>query len=469
MFPRGLLREYASLLTIVARVSDVVAVVIGASIAFYWRFHHLQLPSNYQIAILISTLLVLGVFPVFGIYGSWRGKSRFVQLRTITVAWVSVLLVLIVIAYLTKTGQTVSRQWTVAWGTFAWTLMLLFRVGLGQGLRFIRKKGWNHKRVVIVGAGRLGRDVERRLSEYAWTGFDIVGFVDNEPVAASESGGKVQLLGDIKSLGDVVEKKRIDEVWIALPLKDEERVKRVFHSMRHSTATIRFVPDIFGFNLLNHSVTEIAGLAVLDLSITPMVGLNRVVKAFEDRVLCMIILLLISPVMLVIAIGVKLSSPGPVFFRQLRHGWDGRPFEVYKFRTMVVHDDQHGEYSQARKGDPRVTRFGAFLRKTSLDELPQFLNVMQGHMSIVGPRPHPIPLNDKHKDLVDAYMQRHKVKPGITGWAQVNGWRGETDTLYKMKKRVEYDLYYIENWSLWFDLKVIFMTLFRGFRHPNAY
>lgn len=469
MFPRGLLREYASVLTIMARASDLFAVLVGALSAFYWRFHDFSLQSNYQIAILISTLLVLGIFPLFGVYESWRGKSRFVQLRTITAAWISVLLILIVIAYLTKTGETISRQWTVAWGFSTWCLLLVFRAGLGQGLRFLRNKGWNHKRVIIVGAGKLGREVLARLRDSAWMGFDVVAFADDVPVSASELCEGVRVLRDIDELGAVAERERIDEVWISLPLREEERVKRALHSLRHSTATIRFVPDIFGFNLLNHSVTEIAGLAVLDLSITPMIGLNRVVKALEDRVLCALILLLISPLMLVIAIGVKLTSPGPVFFRQLRHGWDGRPFEVYKFRTMLVHEENEKVYVQACKNDPRVTRFGAFLRKTSLDELPQFINVLQGHMSIVGPRPHPIALNNKHKELVEAYMQRHRVKPGITGWAQVNGWRGETDTLDKMKKRVEFDLYYIENWSLWFDLKIILMTVFRGFRDPNAY
>jgi putative colanic acid biosynthesis UDP-glucose lipid carrier transferase len=170
-----------------------------------------------------------------------------------------------------------------------------------------------------------------------------------------------------------------------------------------------------------------------------------------------------------IAIGVKLTAPGPVLFKQLRHGWDGKPVKVYKFRTMVVHSEEGGQVTQACKGDSRITPFGAFLRRTSLDELPQFFNVLQGRMSIVGPRPHAIAHNEEYKDQIDEYMLRHKVKPGITGWAQVNGWRGETDTLEKMQKRVEYDLYYIDHWSLWFDLKIIFITLFKGFVGKNAY
>jgi len=208
---------------------------------------------------------------------------------------------------------------------------------------------------------------------------------------------------------------------------------------------------------------------LMNLSTTPMEGFNRYLKAFEDRLLALLILILISPLLLIIAIGVKLSSPGPILFKQLRHGWDGKPIKIYKFRTMFEHSEEGGKVTQAGRQDARVTPFGAFLRRTSLDELPQFFNVLQGRMSIVGPRPHALAHNEEYKDQIDAYMLRHKVKPGITGWAQINGWRGETDTLEKMQKRVEYDLYYIDHWSLWFDLKILLLTLFKGFVGKNAY
>ncbi len=246
-------------------------------------------------------------------------------------------------------------------------------------------------------------------------------------------------------------------------------MKKVWGDLSTSTADIRFVPDIFGFSLMNHSMTEVAGIPVINLSASPMEGWNRVIKEIEDRLLALLILIAISPIMLAIAIGVKLSSPGPCLFRQLRHGWDGRSIEVWKFRTMTLHSEERGSVTQATRIDNRVTKFGAFLRRTSLDELPQFMNVLQGRMSIVGPRPHAIEHNEQYKEVIDKYMLRHKVKPGITGWAQINGHRGETDTVEKMEKRVEYDLYYIENWSLWFDLKIIFLTFFKGFVHKNAY
>ena len=260
-----------------------------------------------------------------------------------------------------------------------------------------------------------------------------------------------------------------DEVWIALPLKSEKRVNQVLDRLKNSTITIRYIPDIFGFRLLNHSVSEVAGIPVINISSTPMVGIHRFIKAIEDRFIALVIILLISPLLLLISLFIKFTSTGPILFKQMRHGWDGKQIKIYKFRTMLVHSEDNGAVTQAKINDVRITKLGAFLRKTSLDELPQFFNVLQGRMSIVGPRPHAVEHNDYYKEHIDSYMKRHKVKPGITGWAQINGFRGETDTLDKMKKRVEYDLFYIENWSVWFDLKIIIKTIFHGFVDKNAY
>ncbi|MBN2855737.1 MAG: undecaprenyl-phosphate glucose phosphotransferase, partial [Halothiobacillaceae bacterium] len=261
----------------------------------------------------------------------------------------------------------------------------------------------------------------------------------------------------------------VDEVWIAVPLDQSLQLKSVLEKLRFSTANVRFVPDLFGLFLINHGISQVMNVPMIDLTASPMTGANRIVKGVEDRVLALLIILLVSPLLVVIALGVKFSSKGAVLYKQKRHGWDGQPFNIYKFRSMRHQADDEGEVPQAVKGDSRVTRFGAFLRRTSLDELPQFINVLQGRMSIVGPRPHAVEHNEFYKSQIDGYMLRHKVKPGITGWAQINGWRGETDTLEKMQKRVEYDLYYIEHWSLMFDLKIILLTIFRGFVHKNAY
>ena len=437
-----------------------------------WAAHRLYLgswvlPASYSIVVGVVVLLAALIFPRFDLYQAWRGASIFNEVRATTLAWALALFLLFAFAFTTKMGIRFSRGWIGIWALLGWVVLISGRILLRVGLRWLRSHGFNQRRIVIVGAEGLGEEVVRRLLASPWVGLQVEGFFSASPAAHAKPG--VPILGGLTDVAGYVAGARIDQVWIALPLKEEDKVKLLLHALRHSTVDIRFVPDLFGFRLLNHSVTEVAGFPVMNLSVTPMVGVNRVVKASEDRLLALLILLLISPLMLLIALGVKLTSPGPVLFKQMRLGWDGQPFRVYKFRSMVIHQEGGGQLTQASKGDTRMTPFGAFLRRTSLDELPQFFNVLQGTMSIVGPRPHAIEHNEQYKELVDDYMLRHKVKPGITGWAQINGWRGETDTLEKMRKRVEYDLYYIENWSLWFDLRIVLLTVFKGFINKNAY
>jgi len=240
--------------------------------------------------------------------------------------------------------------------------------------------------------------------------------------------------------------------------------------LRHQTVEVRFIPEFRDMALLNHRISEVAGHMSIDLSVTPMTETARFIKRLEDLVLGSLFFLFSLPVCLIIAVVLKWQCPSaPMLFKQYRTGVNGRNFKVYKFRSMEVHDEPRGQVTQARRDDPRVTPFGAFLRRSSLDELPQFYNVLQGRMSIVGPRPHALTHNEHYKDQVVSYMKRHKVKPGITGWAQVNGLRGETDTLDKMQRRVEHDLWYIDNWSLWLDLRIIGLTIIKGFFHRNAY
>ncbi len=465
MFTTGLLRHYSSTLSTVMRLVDVLAVVLGGMVAFGLRFGEWSLYPNYQVAVLIAALLTAMMFGRFGMYHSWRGKSRLFQLRVLTVSWASVLLALIVIAFMTKTSATFSRQWLVMWAITTWSFLLLFRLALAQILRMMRRKGWNQRRIVIVGAGNLGRDVAKRIREATWTGLEIVAFIDDDAQLCGKRIDGIEVKCGIPELCAVIETEDIDEVWLALPFPAEQRIKEILHDLRHSTLTIRFVPDIFGFRLINHSVAEIAGLPILNLTESPMQGLNRFIKALEDKILASIFLIIASPVMIFCAIGVKLSSPGPIFYRQERVSWNGTPFQMLKFRSMPVDAEEKSGAVWAKAGEKRATRFGAFLRRTSLDELPQFINVLKGDMSIVGPRPERPVFVEKFKDEIPLYMQKHLVKAGITGWAQVNGWRGDTD----LRKRIEYDLYYIEHWSLWFDLKIIILTLAKGFVHENAY
>lgn len=466
-------KNYSLSGTFFARITDSISVFFSGVIAYFLRFDHVLdlsvLPQNYFSILLASTVLSVVIFPLFGLYHSWRGQSLFHQIRSVILAWGSVLVCDIIFLFLLKYSEDFSRTWLAYWFFTGVLLILFIRLLAYLSLRVMRSKGFNYRSVVIIGAGDLGKEVLQRISLSSWTGFKVTAiFDDNEKLAGGNIFG-VAVRADINNITRYISENNIDEVWFALPLNAEARMKSLVDQLSSTSVNVRLIPDIFGLSILNHGFTEIAGMPVVDLCTSPMVGFNRFVKSIEDKILAFIILVLISPLLLLIAIAIKLTSKGPVFFKQKRHGWDGKIITVYKFRSMKEHQEFNGSVTQAIKKDPRITKLGAFLRRTSLDELPQFYNVLQGRMSIVGPRPHAVAHNEHYKEVVDQYMLRHKVKPGITGWAQINGWRGETDTLDKMQKRVEFDLHYIENWSLWFDLKIIFLTIFKGFVDKSAY
>jgi len=470
MFGKSIFKSYSGFINLFSRISDPIMVILAAFIAYVVRFSfdNSALPINYRFLVLFAVLSVVLIFPLFNLYGSWRGQSLTKQARAIIIAWFSVVLLMIIILFSLKVSSEYSRLWLAWWMALGLTFLLAFRLCIYGFLQYQRKQGRNFRNVIIVGAGDLGKKLISQTTESPWSGFKIKALFDDATQGMGASIKGYPVVGGINDIEPYIIKNQIDEVWIALPLRAEQRVKDLLYSLRHQTVNIKLIPDIFGFSLLNHSMTEIVGLPAVNLSDTPMGGSNQLIKAMEDRLLALLIIILISPLLLIISIIIKLTSPGPVLFKQKRHGWDGKIINVYKFRTMKLHSEDKGQLTQARKGDVRITPFGAFLRSTSLDELPQFYNVLQGHMSIVGPRPHAIEHNELYKEQVNQYMLRHMVKPGITGWAQVNGLRGETDTLDKMKKRVEFDLFYIENWSLWFDFRIIFMTLYKGFTHKNA-
>jgi Undecaprenyl-phosphate glucose phosphotransferase len=281
--------------------------------------------------------------------------------------------------------------------------------------------------------------------------------------------GGYPVLGTVNELLAFARRNPIDQIIVALPWDAENRLLAWMKKLRSLPVDVRLCPDMIGFHLPHRQVTHVGGVPMLNVFEKPLAGWNYIVKIMEDRVLAAGILVLIMPLLLVICALIKLDSRGPVLFRQKRYGFNNEVIEVFKFRTMYVDGCDDQAVAQATKQDPRVTRVGRILRRTSLDELPQFLNVLSGTMSIVGPRPHAVAHNEQYSRLIDEYLARHRVKPGITGWAQVNGLRGETETLDKMEQRVRYDLYYIENWSLLFDIRIILRTLFVGFSHPNAY
>ncbi len=467
---RGILHEHSVVLEYTMRVLDLLALLAAGLGSYFACFGDLDLPQMYKMALMISLFLGVVVFNRFSLYRAWRGTSVVNELWTTTIACLSVFIGMAAVEFVLGAGDPpVDRNWVFAWLGLSWVTLVIFRSVTRLALRFMRTRGLNRRRVALVVASDLGIRVARQLQKSPWAGFDLVGYFDDRQPERLEDLGENPVLGNISELSDFARNNRIDQIWLAFPFRAEERIKEVLHALRHCTADIRMVPDVFQFRLLNQSLSEVAGIPIVNLSACPMVGFDHALKWFEDRLLALMIVILISPLMLAVAIAIKRTSPGPVIFKQERLGWDGQPIEVWKFRTMKMHEEPNGQVLQASRDDPRLTPIGGFLRRTSLDELPQFINVLQGRMSVVGPRPHAIAHNEEYKESVNLYMLRHKVKPGITGWAQVNGYRGETNTLEKMEKRIEYDLFYIENWSLWFDLRIVLMTLFRGFVHRNAY
>jgi Undecaprenyl-phosphate glucose phosphotransferase len=461
------LSKYAALLNLLLRVGDAGVVVLTAFLCCWIRFGRLDMGIAYLSILLPAVLFVLLVFPVFGLYRSWRGESVAQEIARAASAWLTVMTLLVLSEWAIKSLVHYSRVWMVGW--FVSTIMLLaaFRWVARRLLGSIRMRGMDTRKVVLVGVTHAGQKIIAAARSNPWMGLDVVGQV--------QTPFDQDVINDIPVLGDVdafIESLRLhtpDQIWVALPLRAEALIQQLLEATSEMPITVRLVPDLFGYELVNQGATVLAGVPVITLQGSRVDGHAQVIKAIEDRVLATLILLLITPLMLLIALGIKMTSRGPILFRQSRHGLGGMIVEVWKFRTMRVHQEADGQVTQAVRGDPRVTPLGRFLRASSLDELPQFINVLQGRMSIVGPRPHAVEHNNHYQNLVRCYMQRHHVKPGITGLAQINGCRGETDTIEKMAKRVEFDLSYIRNWSIWLDLRIIALTTVRGFFNKNGY
>lgn len=465
MKPFSRFREQNTLVFFLVFLVDLL-VILGACLLAYWLYlDRWPLSDDYREALAASALLVVVVFWFFNIHRVWRRAGLLDEIVRVLMAWGTVVVLLIVLSAAVKVTATYSRVWMGLWVIFGSIGLIIVHTLLRRALRVLGALAWSQRSVAIVGTGELSHRLVERFSREGWTGFSIVGVI-GEAGRKSAAAPDDIYLGDLEDLESLVDESRFDEIWIALPMEKHHLVKEITDRLAHHTVTIRFVPDMTNLRLINHSITNIAGYPMLNITESPMTfPLSFAVKWAEDRILSSLILVIISPLMLIIAIGVKLSSPGPVFYRQERIGWNGKPFSMLKFRSMPVDAEKDCGPRWASPDDNRPTRFGALLRKTSLDELPQFINVLKGEMSIVGPRPERPVFVEKFKEEIPDYMKKHLVKAGITGWAQVNGWRGNTD----LSKRIEYDLYYIENWSLWLDLKIILMTLLPGNMQKNAY
>jgi putative colanic acid biosynthesis UDP-glucose lipid carrier transferase len=372
-------------------------------------------------------------------------------------SWLSLVAILALCGYATRSLQFFQSNVLLVW-VIATPLLQWIAVWIGQSVvRRLASQESARRAAIIVGAGPLGVKVANAITRTD-LGVDFVGYFDDRTDNRLHPDTGTQVLGSLKDVASYASAHHIREVYITLPLGSQPRIVELLEAVQGTTASLYFVPDVFGISIIQGRLQDINGVPVVGICETPFTGTNELVKRLSDIVLATLILTLISPLLLFIAIGVKLSSPGPVIFKQRRNGLDASEIVVYKFRSMTTQDNG-SVVPQATKGDARVTPFGAFLRRSSLDELPQFINVLQGRMSIVGPRPHAVAHNEQYRRLISAYMVRHKVKPGITGWAQVNGYRGETDTIDKMQARVEYDLEYLRNWSLRLDLQIIVRTI----------
>lgn len=448
----------ASLISVIQRVADMTATFLSSylvclvfNISFYYK------P-------LIVSFAVMTVFQMVGgltdFYRSWRGIKFITELKYTFQNW-GLAILLTVGACSVVTSFNIHPLFYMSWFLVFIILDVVMRFIIRLLAGYFRSLGYNKRTVAIAGDMPVGKELISNFNDQPWMGFEVIGFYSQDENQQGRQGDYLKLISDAK-------KGIIDRIYLALNMSDKKELDWLVQELADTTCSVMLIPDIFTYNILHCRTEEINGVPVVPLFETPINGVNKIIKRCEDIIFSVIILTLISPLMLIISLLVKITSSGPVLFKQTRYGMDGKAIKIFKFRSMQVMEDG-GNVKQATKDDPRVTSIGKFLRRTSLDELPQFINVLLGSMSIVGPRPHAVAHNEQYRMLINGYMLRHKVKPGITGWAQINGWRGETDTLEKMEKRIEYDLEYIRQWSLWLDLRIIFLTIFKGFVGSSAY
>ena len=426
--------------------------------------------TGYYMVLMIITFFISSyIYEQTHIYRTWRNGKLLAYIRDTLVGWVIIISILYFIGYATKLSYQYSEEVILTWFLVTPLALIASHLAVRQIANSLRKKG-GARSVVIVGANDTGSKLAERIRDYPYLMMEIRGYFDDRDESRDDSisAFNMSMLGGVGDVASYVRKHGIEMIFISLPMSAQPRIRALLDDLHDTTASIYFLPDVYIFDLMQARFDNVAGVPVVAICETPFYGVDSVVKHISDFVLSIIILIVLLPLMLVIAVAVKLTSPGPAVFKQRRYGLNGEEITVYKFRSMVVCEDGPN-ITQAQKDDQRLTKFGAFLRRTSLDELPQFINVLQGRMSIVGPRPHAVAHNELYRKLIRGYMLRHKVKPGITGWAQVNGFRGETKDLEKMQARIQFDLHYLQNWSIWLDLWIVLRTVWVVLRRDNAY
>ncbi|CAN7568402.1 undecaprenyl-phosphate glucose phosphotransferase [Pseudomonas sp. GL-B-26] len=466
---RSVLQRRSSTSIVIQAGLDCVAVT---GVAWFLINYHIGFLTQSYVILLLLLLGALAV--VYDHYAIYRSNVGFtVKAFKLLKAWTATFGFLVAMAFLTKQSEQYSRLLVGQLFVVGYFAQLLLHLATREMQKKFLAHSTQLENSLIIGSGELASYLHKKISNNPWLGERIVGCVligadDDRGKESLEGAQRLSILGDISDLDELVVKHAIRTVYFVTPLGGSEVIQDVYLRLFDKHISVNWVPDIFSLRLINHSVREIAGIPVLTLSETPLMGMRLFLKNLEDKVLAFLILVLATPLLVAVAIAIKLDSPGPIFFRQQRMGWSGEAFRIWKFRSMVVHQSEDGIVKQAQKNDPRMTRVGAFIRRTSLDELPQLFNVLMGEMSLVGPRPHAIQHDVQYSPDVSGYFARHNIKPGITGLAQVRGYRGETRDIDQMIRRVDSDIEYINNWSLWLDFVILVRTVF-AFSGKHAY
>lgn len=424
--------------------------------------------TGYELVLMIlGHFIAAAVYQHIDPYRTWRSGRMVAYVRDVLLGWLFTICFLVFLGVVSGMERHYSRPVVLLW--FAATPLALLLAHLaGRRIGFDPKHPSEVRSVVLIGANAMSLKFAATVTRNRNLRMRVAGYFDDRAESRWPENMKEPMLGGMADIAAYVREHNIKIIMISQPVSAQPRVRKLLDELQDTTASVYFLPDIYVFDLMHARFDTVGGMPVIAICESPFTGLNGVLKRLSDIVIAALIQVMLLPVMAVIAVAVKLSSPGPIIFRQRRYGLNGEEILVYKFRSMTVAEDG-AKVVQARKGDQRVTKVGAFLRKSSLDELPQFINVLQGRMSIVGPRPHAVAHNEQYRKLIKGYMLRHKVKPGITGWAQVNGLRGETETLDKMEARIDYDLDYLRNWSLWLDLWIILRTVHVVAKRENAH
>lgn len=463
-----------ALLRDLIRVVDLTSVVLIGVVIFLIRVYPAE-PNRLgeYLAAFVFAALLLGVAGQgFGLYRPNVIFERRLRLGRALAAWALVFAAMLVVAFALKISDVYSRIWAFSWFLLGTSALGLFRIALSAWVERQVRAGHFANRTVILGTGQLAETLARHLTNSDTSQTRVLGLIDDLPLDAVNTEPAQGRLGDLDTLESMIRDGQVDQVIMALPWQETERFRAAAYRLALHPITVCLAPGLASFEFPGRSYAQISGVPMLQLYNRPFSGWARVIKGIEDRFVAVGLLVVLAPLLALIALAIKLDSTGPILFRQKRQGFNNMPIEIFKFRSMKADVDAGtSEIEQATRSDPRVTRVGRFIRRTSLDELPQLINVLRGEMSVVGPRPHAAAASvegNPLEEVVERYAARHRVKPGITGWAQVNGLRGEFDT-EKLRKRIDYDLYYIDNWSVWLDLMIIVRSTVIVFGDKEAY